>query len=407
MDISCFHCNTVTSQEICFVPTEFVCPSCQAQYKSERGELKYTGKFNSTYTFTLSVGQKGQFKGTEYTVSGILIKKAFGSYEWAEYILQDTAGNFLYLSEASGHWILLEEVAFDEKVGNHPRTVDYDIYSLNLYEYYDADVVGAKGFFDFDIEQKTELIEYIHPPFILSVEKTNEGQTAFYGKHISKREVKKAFGISEVPYASGVGVVQPFPFNFVNTIISFCAFAIIMVFANWFLNKDRVQYDVLDLAVPYGLQDGKDYTTPSFELKGSAAPMTIKAFSEVDNSWANIDVALVNEKTNEEIYANKDIEYYHGYTDGENWTEGSTSEDFNICGVSEGKYHLVLTPSKAPEDVKNNYIRVQASWNEPTTHNLYMTYLFMGIFIVIVFFANRYFETQRWQDSSYSPYNQE
>ena len=407
MDISCFNCNTITSQEVCFEPTEFVCPSCQARYKSGKGGLKYTGKFKCDYNVTLKVGQKGMFKGTEYTVSGILIKKAFGYYRWAEYILHDASENFIYLSEASGHWILLEEVAFEKKVGNHPVTVEYEQYNLDLYEYYYADVVGAKGFFDYNIDQNTELVEYILPPYILSVERTNEGQVAFWGKHISKREVKKAFGISDLPYRSGVGLVQPFPFDVTNTLITFCAFAIIMVFTNWFLNKDRVQIDVLDVAVPYGLVDNKDYTTPSFELKGSAAPMTIKASSEVDNSWANIEVALVNEKTNEEVYANKDIEYYHGYTDGENWTEGSTSEDFNICGVHEGKYHLVLTPSKAPEDVKNNYIRVQASWNEPTTHNLFMTYLFMGIFVLIIYLIKKYFEKQRWQDSSYSPYNQD
>ena len=58
-------------------------------------------------------------------------------------------------------------------------------------------------------------------------------------------------------------------------------------------------------------------------------------------------MALVNENNGEEVYASKDIEYYHGYTDGENWTEGSNSEDFNLCGVAAGKYHLTITPSKA------------------------------------------------------------
>ena len=60
---------------------------------------------------------------------------------------------------------------------------------------------------------------------------------------------------------------------------------------------------------------------------------------------------MINETTGEEIYANKDIEYYHGYTDGENWTEGNTTEEFNICGVAAGKYHLAITPMKATEDI--------------------------------------------------------
>jgi hypothetical protein len=31
---------------------------------------------------------------------------------------------FLYLSEADGHWIILEEIEFGKR-GNHPLTVDY------------------------------------------------------------------------------------------------------------------------------------------------------------------------------------------------------------------------------------------------------------------------------------------
>jgi hypothetical protein len=49
----------------------------------------------------------------------------------------------------------------------------------------------------------------------------------------------------------------------------------------------------------------------------------------VDNSWANVGLGLVNEKTNEIVYASKDIEEYHGYEDGENWSEGRRDESFN------------------------------------------------------------------------------
>jgi hypothetical protein len=54
-----------------------------------------------------------------------LVKENEG-FEWTEYILQE---NFLYLSEADGHWIL-EEIEFDSKVGNHPLTVDYEELTL-------------------------------------------------------------------------------------------------------------------------------------------------------------------------------------------------------------------------------------------------------------------------------------
>jgi hypothetical protein len=69
-------------------------------------------------------------------------------------------------------------------------------------------------------------------------------------------------------------------------------------------------------------------------------------FCDVDNSWANVGIGLVNEKTNEVVYASKDIEQYSGYEDGESWSEGSKSEDFNICGVAAGTYHFLVSAEK-------------------------------------------------------------
>jgi hypothetical protein len=34
-------------------------------------------------------------------------------------ILESKTEKYLYLSEATGHWIILNEIDFDKKVGNH------------------------------------------------------------------------------------------------------------------------------------------------------------------------------------------------------------------------------------------------------------------------------------------------
>lgn len=60
--------------------------------------------------------------------------------------------------------------------------------------------------------------------------------------------------------------------------------------------------------------------------------MTISLRSNVDNSWANAQIALINESTNEEIYANKDIEYYSGYTDGESWAKEAKEANLIFVG---------------------------------------------------------------------------
>jgi hypothetical protein len=175
-----------------------------------------------------------------------------------------------------------------------------------------------------------------------------------------------------------------------------CGFALLIIFTHWFMNLDRNEQVVLNTTIPFDQYSTKDFVTPSFELKGSSAPMTISFHSNVDNSWANVQVALINEVTNEEIYANKDIEYYHGYTDGENWTEGDTNGDFNLCGIPSGKYHLAITPSKATEDMQNQSVEIKASWSSPSMRNVWMTFIFMIVFVVAAYYFERNFENKRW-----------
>ena len=400
MTVPCSNCNTTTTLDVHFEVTTFVCPHCAYVYKNTQDTgLKFHNKLKLYHSFAdkFEVGQTATFDNQEYRVTGILIKKNSG-FEWTEYILEGKKDEFLYLSEASGHWIVLNEIQFDKKVGNHPLTLEYEEVIYDRFDYYYPTLITAKGFFDFDIYDKIELIEYINPPLMLSFEKSGHEQTAFLGKHISKSDIKKAFGVSSLPSKKGIGQVQPFIFNIRNLALIFCTVAVLILITNWYLNKDRVEQNVLNTDIRFDQFTNKDFITPSFNLNGSAAPLSILVNSNVDNSWANVQIALINETTGEEIYANKDIEYYHGYTDGENWTEGNATEEFNICGVTAGKYHLAITPMKATEDLLNQSVVVRATWSEPSTRNVWLVFIFMAVFVIGMYYLERNFEERRWNE---------
>ncbi|GAA4077544.1 hypothetical protein GCM10022389_24340 [Flavobacterium cheonanense] len=400
MDFPCFHCNTETKLDVKIDVSFFACPSCGTLYsKNNNNEFTFKDRFKKEiYNNAFSVGQKADFKNETYTIIGLLIKRFDAVTRWAEYVLQNEKGEFLYLSESSGNFILLEQIEFEKKVGNHPLTIDYLDKTFDRYDYTYPKLDYASGYFDYNILDKIELIEYINPPYIVSFEKFGKEQTAFYGKHISRSAIKSAFKSSAIPSKSEIGMAQPFPINVRNLVMIFCSVAILILVSHWFLNKDRTQQEVLNTSIPFENYTSKDFVSPSFELKGSSAPLQISVSSNVNNSWANVQIALVNEKTNEEVYASKDIEYYHGYTDGESWTEGSTAEDFNICGVGAGKYHLTITPLKAAEDYSNSLINISATWNKPSLRNFYMTLIFMVVFVIIVYYISKYFEEKRWSE---------
>ncbi|MBZ4036033.1 DUF4178 domain-containing protein [Flavobacterium sp. 17A] len=407
MKIPCYDCNTETELEVGFEVVNFVCPKCRSVYEADdEGKFRRKSKYKAeTEPFPLAVGDIGFLKGSEYKVTGILRKKVNPDYRWTEFILQNEAKEFLYLSVSNGHWMMLTEMEKIDDLKKGTKLLNYDGKNYDLFEHSDAEIIDAKGFFDFKIpNKKAHLAEYINPPYIVSVEKMNNIQTAFHGEYVRKSEIKKAFPDITLPYQSGTGMIQPSLFDLTNTAVIFCLFALLIITANWFIYRNQFEQNVFSKTIEFSQFDSKEITSPTFVLKGGSAPMTINVSTDVDNSWANLNIALVNEETSDEINANKDIEYYSGYTDGEYWREGSSSEKFNICGVKPGKYHLVITPMKAPEDLKNNAMRINVVWNEPSSRNVWLVIIGMiVIFFIIRFFKNQ-FEKNRWADSSYSNY---
>lgn len=410
MKIACYDCNIETELRVGFDVVNFVCPNCQSLYtRDSEGQFRRRSQYKTTLNdFSLAIGDVGFLKGSEYKVTGILVKKVHPDYRWTEFILENHENECIYLSVSNGHWILLTEMEEVFEVKKHPLILEHNNEDYDIFEYSDAQIINAQGFFDFELPQNkfVHLVEYIRPPYLISVERMNGVETAFYGEYIKKKEIKKAFKNVVLPYQFGVNMVQPSRFDLRNTAIIFCCIALLIITANWFIYKDQTEQNVFSKSIKFAEFDNKEITSDAFILNGGSAPLTIKVATDVDNSWANLNVALVNEMTNDEIYANKDIEYYHGYSDGESWTEGNNTETFNICGVKAGRYHLLITPMKAPEDINNSEMRVNVVWNEPSSRNVWLIVIAMIVIYLIIRFFKYNFEKERWADSSYSRYDE-
>ena len=409
MQIQCPKCNTITEAAgVSLEVTHFGCPGCRALISYEQKPQGNVEKVfdNPSVEPTLKVGQKGMFDGVEYTVTGVVVRQVQRIYYWREYILTAVENEQLYLSETDGHWILLRKIDDKYDVEGYPEEYTYEGMRMKLYDYDDPKTYLAQGFFDFDVApQRQRMIEYIKPPYIYSVEEINRENTVYFGEHISPAAIKKAFGVKSLPARVGVGIVQPFALNLRNTGIIFCAAAILILVSHLLIYSEKKPVMVLNKALSINEYSTKDFVSEPFTLEGGSAPMTISVYSGVNNSWAAVQVALVNEITNEEEYAAKDIEYYHGYSEGERWTEGSTAETFNICGVEAGRYHFVVTPQKPIEDITNDRVDIVAQWDQPTGWNMFIPIGVMVAIFVVALFINNNFSQRRWADSSYSPYN--
>ena len=407
MDITCANCNTKVSLSIDLNYKYYTCFSCHSNFKFDNGSLKYIDKlFDVSYPSLIKIGTKGLLKGEEYTVVNYTYKKNEKNEYWFEYQLKSGSNKELYLTEEGGHWVLEEKVDpkdIKDKFGLFYKDIEFKKYETGKsHEFYRC------GFFEYKFDSSFSYYEeYINPPFCISIEKDDNENQYFHGEHIYSKIINKTFEIQNPPFKDSVGLVQPFYYN-LNQVFTIFVVGIIIITALHIMfysqSKEQLIYqDTFDL----NQVNNKELYTDAFQLNGPIAPLSIAINSSVDNSWMTTDFALINQKTNETVYFTKDLEYYHGYSEGENWTEGSISDEFNICGVSEGSYKIMILPNKDITDTNNTSLNLKIYWGKPDNWNLYVVIFVFIVIGAILFFIRNSFESSRWEDSYYSPYKKD
>ncbi|RLJ30753.1 uncharacterized protein DUF4178 [Chryseobacterium sp. 7] len=346
MHYVCPACESENIIDLTFPIEEYVCKTC-SHLIDVAGNKKTKHLKVPAENVVLDVGQKGKIDGVEYTVVAIVVKKYGNSIFWREYSLKDSKGNDAFLSESDGHWVFLITMHPDDFKGKDSKLPTYAGRTYRWYENTPCTIDAAAGFFDERLDFSIATYkEYVNGTRMISQEKTGKKSQYFYGVHISKNDVKRAFKIAHMPYYTGVGIVQPYYFDIKQVVNIFCVAALMICLLQLYVYTSRTNETVFAETINFADVQGKEMVSKSFTLSGGSAPLKVNAFSGVDNSWANIQLSLVNEKTNEIIYTSKDIEQYHGYEDGESWSEGSQSEEFNLCGVSSGQYHFLISAEK-------------------------------------------------------------
>ena len=126
----------------------------------------------------------------------------------------------------------------------------------------------------------------------------------------------------------------------------------------------------------------------------------ITANAPLNNTWADLDVDLVNDQSQEVESVNVPISYYSGVEDGESWTEGDQSQDAILSSLPAGQYTL----------------RVEGTWENATQPmsvsvkveqnvNRGVNFCCAGVVLLIIPLLNLFrkisFESRRWKDSMF------
>ncbi|MFC3160498.1 protein of unknown function [Chryseobacterium arachidis] len=359
MHFTCPLCKTENKIDADFRIKEYICRSCSNLIDIAKNTSTKVVK-KPVESVVLEVGRKGMIDEVEYTVTGIIIRKYGTHIFWREYFLKDKKGEDAFLSESDGHWVFLHSIdGMDVKKKLNGKAAELHGRNYRWYETTECTIHAAAGFFEDRLNFGLATYrEYVNATQMISQEQSGGTNEYFFGMHISKYKVKRAFKIPHLPHYSGVGIVQPFYFNFKQTINIMAVAALMICLIQLYVVTSRTNKSVFEEEINFTDVKDKEKVSKSFELSGGSAPLKVEVSSNVDNSWASVGLSLVNEATNEIAFASKDIEQYHGYEDGESWSEGSGNETFNFCGVAPGKYHFLISADKegnASDPFKKGY----------------------------------------------------
>lgn len=423
---------------------DVTCPKCKNQitlYDPEGSEYCVCTSCNSFIRFiaddtpviqknappikqqpVLKLGSVGAFNGYNFKVIGYIEKKEKdASYAWREYILYNYEKGYANFAEYDGHWTFVAGKEFypnlDKLVARSWEFISYEDNEYNLFNKYTAITTAITGEFDWDILfESARTSEFVAPPNIIYKEQDKPGTSTadFYlGRYVEPADIADAFktDIKLFPEKIGIGANQPSVhaqrwFSVYKLIPLLVVLVAVIGFISAYVNPQQMVMDndfsiVSDSAK---VNEFKPFITPSFTLdRPSALEFLIK--SDIDNNWLEATVVLVNEKDNQSWEVTESIEYYHGYEDGETWSEGSQEAEVLLSGIPRGKYHLNIYPASG--DGKNKSIHININANPVIWRNVWVTFLLLCLYPLYAWFRMRNYEKRRWMNSDYSPYETE
>ncbi|MDP9004079.1 MAG: hypothetical protein M3N12_04735, partial [Verrucomicrobiota bacterium] len=142
--------------------------------------------------------------------------------------------------------------------------------------------------------------------------------------------------------------------------------------------------------------------TPHFQLAGGDQRVEIEATAAVDNSWLDLDIDLVNAKTEQTFPAPLEVSYYHGYDSDGSWREGSDKASVALPAIPPGEYYLTIEPS-AEEKIDQLPFTVRAQSGGVFFGNYLVVLLLVMFYPIMVWWRGVCREKERWSESDFSP----
>ncbi len=394
------------------------CPNCDSLLSVNEGNLKFLKslKTNVPHEFALPIGAEGTFKDdVKFKIVGAVVRSVTFdgvNYYWHEYLLYNPMIGYRWLVHSDGHWNFVEpinaaDVGTDGSVTytGAAKNVVYNGRSYRIFQDAAATVEYVRGEFYWAIKQgeRVRALDYVAAPLMLSQEVSGSEINWSAGIYLTPKEVEKAFGIKDLPRPWGIAPNQPFTGSFYYTWGLLPILALFGI-AMFLFPLKGISSTVLtqEIVLPPMTNPGTPQTAFSqpFELRGNSN-VRITARAPVNNSWAEVDVDLVNDQSQDIESVNIPIEFYSGVDSDGSWSEGGQEQDATLSSLPAGTYTLRVEGSWQ-DAAKPMPVTVKVQQNITRGMNFCCALVLLLLVPLVTVLRKLSFETSKWKDSMFT-----
>jgi hypothetical protein len=422
--LNCPSCGSAIELRAMGAAAAVVCSYCSVTLDATNPQLVILQRFEAQMTVQplIPLGSRGKLFGAVWEVIGFQqrgIDVEGTNYFWREYVLFNPYKGFRYLSEYDNHWSFVTPIPSIPVPGVNSRnrpTMTHDSIVYDHFQTAQAYTWFVIGEFPWQVKvgEIVTTADYVAPPRMLSSETTANEVNWSRGEYVDGKDIWAAFQLpNAAPLAIGTYSIQPAPPEVAKAGRPwklFLLFAALIIGMMIFFAARARQETVLDQTFTFlpASPGEKSLVTKPFELKGNSANLQVEVNGELNNAWAYISMALINEETGQAYDFGRQISYYSGVDEGETWTEDSRQDMATLPGIPGGRYYLrvepetePVPPGTAPAIQKPIKYQIRLIRDVP-----YFLRYFFGLFLLLLplpFLGRKgvSFEQLRWKESDY------